>query len=361
MTTTTTTTLPKNKTGIFAGDTLQDIRTSRSHSQVFQRCTGSANVTVVSVEQNRLLRRAVPFERTNQPTTNGVRNGFRPSTIRRHKSRLTTAMVNRDSKDLIVSKEPLTPSMGSARLKSEIDQLNSQLQVYGDLNKILHTQANRDTSVTPQSALSYSTSNRLSSASTIRQHQRFSSALTTKTLDTLLTVPSLTETSSKTLAACSSPSNEEENRSVDYNLPTTHAYQVPQQSNVGCETILPSHSSTLPKRRVLTPKPISCPFYVMYFTNLALQQSNDHKRTASPTKTSLNTRLHSCHSSKRRIFSPISMATFSTFDDENDSLVTPTPYYNQKRFSAKMTAFENENTVLLKDILRTTSWNHVQT
>ena len=180
-------------------------------------------------------------------------------------------------------------------------------------------------------------------------------------MDALLSVSNLTETSSKALGACSSPSNEEETRSFDCNPSTAHAYQVPQQSNVGCETIFRSHSPTLTQRRVLTPKPISCPFYVMYFTNLALQQSNDHKRAPSPMKSSLNARLQSCHSSKRRIHSPVSVTTYSTFDDENDSAVASTPYYTQKRFSAKMTAFANENTVLLKDILRTTSWNHVQT
>ena len=145
MTTTTTSTLPKNKTGIFAGDTLQDIRSIRNNSQTFQRCTGSANVTVVSAEQNRLFRRAVLFERTNPPVTNGVRNAFPPSTVRRHKTRLSTAMINRDSKDHVAPREPLTPSMGSARLKAEINQLNTQLKVYGDLNKILHLQANRVT------------------------------------------------------------------------------------------------------------------------------------------------------------------------------------------------------------------------
>lgn len=108
----------------------------------------------------------------------------------------------------------------------------------------------------------------------------------------------------------------------------------------------------------------------MYFTNLALQQRpnseiNENKRISSSISTSttatrrgtVNSRYSS---SRRQVHSPISMHTYSTIDDDNDSIINTTTYYNNKRFSAKMAAFESENSTLLKDVLRTTSWNHVQ-
>jgi hypothetical protein len=100
----------------------------------------------------------------------------------------------------------------------------------------------------------------------------------------------------------------------------------------------------------------------MYFTNLTMQQrpNNENKRILSSISTSkgiVNSRLSS---TKRQVQSPISMMTYSTIDDDNDSIINTTSYYNNKRFSARMTAFENENSHMLKDVLRTTSWNHVQ-
>jgi hypothetical protein len=110
----------------------------------------------------------------------------------------------------------------------------------------------------------------------------------------------------------------------------------------------------------------------MYFTNLAIQQRHNNEIDPTPLSVSaratahkvpitsrINTSYSRHQSTRKRINSPISMNTYSTIDDDN-SISQSTSYYTNKRFSAKIAAFENENSHLLKDILRTTSWNHVQ-
>jgi hypothetical protein len=171
-----------------------------------------------------------------------------------------------------------------------------------------------------------------------------------------------------------SPINEEDTPRQDM----THAYQIPQQSNVGGESIFPVNSQTSPSikshstkinRHANGNKTVSCPFYVMYFTNLAIQQRDGSKTplSMSPRSTSrketvtsrISTSYSRSQSSRKQVHSPISMNTYSTIDDD-DSTLNSTSYYNNKRFSAKIAAFENENSHLLKDVLRTTSWNHLQ-
>lgn len=149
-TVTTATNLPKNQTGVYAGNSLQEIKPIRTQingipiASLQHRSAGSGNLLG---EQNRLFKSAFqsyyPYA-----TTHGVRNGFRPSTVRHQKARVSTTITPREnypresrensSKDLVI---PTTPS--SARLKSEIDQLNSQLKIYGDLNRILRLQNER--------------------------------------------------------------------------------------------------------------------------------------------------------------------------------------------------------------------------
>jgi hypothetical protein len=163
MTGTTITNLPKNKTRIFAGDTLQQAKSTRNEPNIVavisprHRSNSSINLLLTSIEQNRLSKHGLQpcysmdghSSTTNKSglTTNGIQNGFRPSTIRRQKSRITSAMAYRDNsyQDLkdISSRETFVPSVASARLKSEIDLLNSKLKVYGDLNKILRLQNTR--------------------------------------------------------------------------------------------------------------------------------------------------------------------------------------------------------------------------
>jgi hypothetical protein len=238
---------------------------------------------------------------------------------------------------------------------------------------------------TPPSALSYATSDRLSPVSTnptpSRLHQRFSSAITNEALNTLTTTPGMTDTSNKSLVLPSSPCYQEDSKLFELNPYTTHAYQIPQRSNVGSESIFPLNPppplltnktrSTKTNRHSTENKSVLCPFYVMYFTNLAMQQRpNYNKRVpssisrATTRKGTLNSRISTSHSryqsSRRQVHSPISINSCSTMDDDNDSVINATSYYNNKRFSAKMAAFENENSHMLKDILRTTSWNHVQ-
>jgi len=196
--------------------------------------------------------------------------------------------------------------------------------------------------------------------------------MTDETLHTLNLIPGMTDVSNRSIVAPSSPFIEEDDNQNEINHHITHAYQIPQQSNVGSESIFPSNPpllSTIKKRLTKNNqghsnknKPISCPFYVMYFTNLTMQQhpNNENKRIFSSISTSkriVNSRLSS---TRRQIQSPISMTTYSTIDDDNDSIINTTSYYNNKRFSARMTAFENENSHMLKDVLRTTSWNHLQ-
>ncbi len=141
---TATNSLPRNKTGLFAADTLQEVKIARNQS-----ITGSTlppQYRVLGSSRSDVKRSDTIDE--NDPTKDKVRNGFRPSAIRRQKSlHVTTPMTNREnsSRDLkdVSQKRSFTSSPASATLKSEIDQLNSQLRSYGDVNKILRHQNTR--------------------------------------------------------------------------------------------------------------------------------------------------------------------------------------------------------------------------
>lgn len=167
-TATTTLSLPRNKTGLFAADTLQEVKSTRS-----QPTTTTATTTTVTVSRpsrnaglnNLLLATYDQSAQTQQYrlpkneihqyhqvarsssvqgdtlqdshlTRNGIRNGFRPSPVRRQKLHTTNSLTHRDFKDSS-SKQPLTPSQGSSKLKSEIDQINSKLKLHGDFSKIV--------------------------------------------------------------------------------------------------------------------------------------------------------------------------------------------------------------------------------
>ena len=147
MTTTTTAPLPRNKTGLYAGDTLQEVKAPRSHGSTMPvlRQAGSANGLLASGEHDRMSKNAGQSSYPDA-ATKGVRNGFRPSAIRRQKARVKTAMTNHENRyqDLkeLLSNDILPSSPASARLKAEIDQLNTQLKIYGDLKKLLRVQNN---------------------------------------------------------------------------------------------------------------------------------------------------------------------------------------------------------------------------
>ncbi len=153
-----------------------------------------------------------------------------------------------------------------------------------------------------------------------------------------------------------SPLNEQELKRDDIDDSLTHAYQIPQRSNVGSESLLSFDSrplSTIRSRSAKSnrDKPVTCPFYVMYFTNLAIQErSSSIDRVASAVSTTTAGRS----SRRTRAHSPISHST------NDNATFHSTSYYNNKRFADKMNEFETENSFLLKDVLRTTSWNHLQ-
>lgn len=79
---------------------------------------------------------AVDTSNYSRPTTTGIRDGFRPSTVRRQALRLMTAAAQRNGqlvevKDIPV-KQSFVPSHASARLRSEIEQINNQLKRHED-------------------------------------------------------------------------------------------------------------------------------------------------------------------------------------------------------------------------------------
>ena len=83
----------------------------------------------------------------SRSTINGIRNGFRPSTVRHQKFRLTTATAQRsnnsyENKDL-PPKSAFTQSHASAKLRSEIDHINNQLKTLGESTKTLRPHNSR--------------------------------------------------------------------------------------------------------------------------------------------------------------------------------------------------------------------------
>ena len=144
--TTTTTTLPKNRTRIFAGNTLEAVRNQKNVIPPLSHQYRQGDSANLPAEQDRLARNgSQPYY--SHPTAMGTRNGFRPSAIRRPKSRISATMTPgdnsyRDSRENS-SKDLFVTTLSSARLKSEINQLNSQLKIYGDLNRILRLQNER--------------------------------------------------------------------------------------------------------------------------------------------------------------------------------------------------------------------------
>jgi len=255
---------------------------------------------------------------------------------------------------------------------------------------------------TPQSGLSYSTSCRGSSASSVltadRIHQRFSSAITNNTRHTRPALPTINDTSNRSTQIPSgivgpTPSqptieiDDHQQNTTDYR--PTHAYQIPQQSNVGSESIFlmdPSRISSMKTRSVKYDrrskdlKSIACPFYVMYLTNLAMQQrqnkdgntnNNNNKENDLTTfamssvirKVPVNSRTSTANpkrqSTRRQVNSPVSIESYLTVDDD-DRMTNSTQIPYNKRLSTKLSTGTNENSNMLRDILRTTSWNNVQ-
>ena len=189
--------------------------------------------------------------------------------------------------------------------------------------------------------------------------------------------PVLAESPSSQLIIPEADENEEVEINDDHQ--GTRSYQIPQQSNVGSESIFVLNPSSTKKHPVKNIRPledmksISCPFYVMYFTNLAMQQRQNQDNTPNDRATyavssairrvPVNSRISTAYPrrqlTRRQVSSPISMNTYSTLD-ENDALTNSSNHHYNKRLSMKSTSLENENLHQLRDILRTTSLNHVQ-
>jgi hypothetical protein len=182
--------LPKNKTGfffffffesfknlyigLFAADTIHEVKPTRHHlitvpalSPQF-RTNGSTNVLLASSEQNHHqlqqyhsskneIQQYYPLDSDNAAaidssndsrlTLNGIRNGFRPSTVRHQKLRLTTATAQRNNNHQEIrepsAKQSFVQSHASVKLRSEIDHIRSKLKRQEDLNKTLRLQNSR--------------------------------------------------------------------------------------------------------------------------------------------------------------------------------------------------------------------------
>ena len=172
-------------------------------------------------------------------------------------------------------------------------------------------------------------------------------------------------------------------------VPIVHAYQIPQQSNVGSESVFlrpggsASHlraRSVKSSRRSNQPQSVSCPFYVMYLANLANQQRSTTEPQnviasppmppdntpvtvpSHPRKVPVNSRTSTAYtgarlSSKRPMTSPLSMNTYSTLDDD-ERLTLTTMSIRTKQTSSKMFGSEKESSSMLGGILRTSSLTH---
>lgn len=200
-------------------------------------------------------------------------------------------------------------------------------------------------------------------------HPRLPSAVTTTTMTNYTSGPTMIDTSIRSLNSSlgypiPSPPTHEEETSVpksENNDQVTHAYQIPQLSNVGSESVFVANpSSSLSARsRSRRGKQLlaTCPFYVMYFSNLSLQQKPVEHTNETVKKTPRPSRASSSYYQR---YTTLPNGKRSTSVERDEDLFASSSYHQHKDFTAKIAAFENENSHLLKDLLRTTSWNHVQ-
>ncbi|CAF0748708.1 unnamed protein product [Didymodactylos carnosus] len=391
--------LPKNKTGLFAGDTLQEAKLARNNHVTIPPLTpqyrqNSFHLLLASAEQNhhhnttKEQQHLLYIEQSKNyqsaiSSKDIQRNGFRPSNVKHGASDInrirslgdTSLSASRVKSAAVLPMAPSTNisnnrstfinSRASAKLKSEIGEMserlrktNERLNSNEDVQMFIAKQLRDDrlvlngpSHVSP-SVMSSSPSCRISSASVISpslQQERYSSAITTLTGNTI--------TESHTTPATVIPV-----------LHPSHSYQVPQQSNVGSESVL--------LRKTPTPrnKPsISCPYYVMYFTQMYLKKQQKDAIVFPKNNTNSSNSLYYPSRRGGRI-SPLSMMTYnSAFDDRhwldhkrqiNNKNKRNNGKENEQQSSMKLsnriTMFENETVHQLQDLLRTSSWNHVQ-
>ncbi|UJR26300.1 hypothetical protein I4U23_007638 [Adineta vaga] len=400
--------LKKNKTGVFAANSIHEPRSISNHhttgldlpNQIRHNSVASFFYPPLDSKQHHLSEQyySMPDKNDNSNdsylTLNNRRNGFPPSNIRHQKMRSMTSspLCQRtchhpsETKDSS-TKSSIMQSHASARLKSEIEYLQHKLKRQEEMSKSIR----RDLNSTSHATLSYSTSCRRPSASTIltadRIHKRFSSAATHQTTNTLITMPTINDASTQTIPIYSNyissivpPITETDN---DQHIPTTttttteyrptYAYQIPQQSNVGSESIFLTNSSLKTRsmkvnRQHQDLKSLSCPFYVMYLTNLTTQQNqikddithnNDHEIIHKVPVNSRTTTVNLQHQSTRRqVNSRLSLDTYITIADNDDDICTTKSTMPSRHI--RFSTADNEKSSKLRDILRTSSWNRVK-
>lgn len=182
--------LPKNRTGLFknnplqtnicfssglfAADTIHEVKPTRNHlvnvpalSPQFRQ-NGTVNVLLASAEQNRhqlqqyrlsnqeiqqyYLNEENPGTKVDSSndsrwTNNGIRNGFRPSTVRHYRTRLNTGASQRSNQPVETrdssAKSTFIQSPASVKLRSEINHINNKLLTKRNSTKSLRMQNNQ--------------------------------------------------------------------------------------------------------------------------------------------------------------------------------------------------------------------------
>ena len=127
----------------------------------------------------------------------------------------------------------------------------------------------------------------------------------------------------------------------------THAYQIPQQSNVGSDSLFLSHASMGSMRRRPTKEQLwrtnhkspSCPFYVSYLANLAAQQHNGNESLSLKRSERVGPRT----------------GTHTLANDE-EYLMQMDALEHRRRSSARVSVNEAS---MLRDLLHTSSFTQV--
>ena len=131
--------MPKNRTGLFAAERINQPGPRRHHP-----IKASSHSFVISPEQHHSsaggTRQNSPLSsaKSRSPLINeSLQKGFPPSVVRHHRLRLASARAQRSdtfhSTGESVPKPAFVQSHATVRLRSEIDQINSKLKHYDDL------------------------------------------------------------------------------------------------------------------------------------------------------------------------------------------------------------------------------------
>ncbi|CAF0796050.1 unnamed protein product [Didymodactylos carnosus] len=361
--------------GLFAADTLQEVKQIRNHnvniSQQMVHHQNNHQQQSLDIVQNNDYRSGLPYKTIQ-------RNGFRPSNVKHHPShnnqtRSLDDLPSNASRSTSAGSLPVPPSTSvpknrsfidsrtSAKLKIGVDEMSKKfkknkeiLNLNEDIQMLVAKRLREDrlifngASQASPSIISSTSSCRLSSASTVSaplQHERYSSAITNATGNTI--------TESYSTSATTVPST----------VGPSHSYQVPQLSNVGSESVILRKN---PKSR--NKPPVACPYYVMYFTQMYLKK--EQKDAAILPKNNSNSRNSVPLRRAGRTSSQSILTYNSAFDDQrwidykqqnsNNNKDKEVEQQSLSKLSNGMAMFENETVQQLQDLLRTSSWNHIQ-